>query len=207
MSKVWLFGGSKKPFGEKLTADLNASLFGRHNTNYSKPEEFIQSIKEVPDVIVFNLGNHYHDFHDKDFFTSQEVWNNLREDTMATQYFGMRLTEWLLSNYSKKNIIWLTSMSPYDNMTENYNPIYRISRSIEHQIIIQFNMLSKMKDSGNVMTGLCVGNNTEGTPEFINWMIKNNKLEPGLFGLYKNPDNGSFLSTEIELKMKEKKWN
>ena len=53
MSKVWLFGGSKKPFGKKLTADLDVELFGRHNIDYTNPEKFIKEVVTVPDTVIF----------------------------------------------------------------------------------------------------------------------------------------------------------
>ena len=55
MGKVWLFGGSKKPFGKKLTANLDTVYYGRHNTDYSEPLQFINQIKEIPDGASYEI--------------------------------------------------------------------------------------------------------------------------------------------------------
>ena len=47
MKTVWLFGGSKKTFGQTLVNGFeNVILFGRDNVNYSDIDGFIQSIED-----------------------------------------------------------------------------------------------------------------------------------------------------------------
>ena len=62
MKTVWLFGGSKKTFGQTLVNGFeNVILFGRDNVNYSDIDGFIQSIEDnsidypIPDLIIFNI--------------------------------------------------------------------------------------------------------------------------------------------------------
>jgi hypothetical protein len=67
MKTVWLFGGSKKTFGQTLVNGFeNVILFGRDNVNYSDIHGFIQSIEDnsidypIPDLIIFNISNNGH---------------------------------------------------------------------------------------------------------------------------------------------------
>lgn len=203
MNKVWLFGGSKKPFGKKLTANLDTVYYGRHNTDYTKPLKFINLIDEIPHTVIFNFGNHYHEPKGKDFLTTPQEWKHLTDDTLVTQYFALRLVEWLFKNHSNIKIVWLTSMSPYSHFSQDYFPMYKISRSIEHTIMEQFNNLTQMQNKNNIISGFCVGNNSEGTPELLNSLIHAEKLTPGIFSISKsNTDGNVYISGKAQLYVK-----
>jgi hypothetical protein len=201
VGKVWLFGGSKKPFGKKLTTNLDTVYYGRHNTDYYEPLQFINQIKEIPDTVIFNFGNHRHDGKDEDFLTKPQTWKNLTDDTMVTQYFALRLVEWLFSKHSNISIVWITSMSPYDSHSQCYFPMYKISRAIEHTIMEQFNKLKQVQSKNNIISGFCVGSNTEGTPELLNSLIHNKKLTPGIFSMSR-VDDSVIISGEAQLYVK-----
>jgi len=60
--KYWFFGASSE-YAKYIINDLEAAgheviKFGRHNVDYSKPDDFIESIKgqELPDRIFFNAN-------------------------------------------------------------------------------------------------------------------------------------------------------
>ena len=60
--KYWFFGASSE-YASYIIEDLESAgheviKFGRHNVDYSKPEEFINSINtnELPDRVFFNAN-------------------------------------------------------------------------------------------------------------------------------------------------------
>ena len=67
----------------------------------------------------------------------------------------------------------------------------------------QFNNLTQMQNKNNIISGFCVGNNSEGTPELLNSLIHAEKLTPGIFSISKsNTDGNVYISGKAQLYVK-----
>lgn len=209
MKTAWLFGGSKKPFAQTIINGIdNVILFGRDNVDYSDIEGFLLNLEEnpnkypTPDIIIFNISNNGHQFNPTKIKTEIDEINKLVEIIKTTFYFELRLVEWLFHNFDNKKILWLTSMQPYALKYAKDNDdgdliLYRMSRALEHQVIFQQNILKHNIDKNNFIMGVCVGNNASGISNYLNKLILENRLQPGVFGLYDDSPISNHVSTVI----------
>ena len=183
--KAWAFGGGKKPFTQSIVEGLDTVFFGRDNTDYTNPDKFILDNKEtpLPDIVVFNLNCHVNDPEVEKSYTLQEDFETIQNGTMPVIYFNLRIIQWLFSKGTNIKIVYLTSMAPYIMDEETDMVLYKITRSIEHAIIRQNNILKKNIDKQNYIMGLCVGVKSSGVENFINRLITENQLEPGIYGI------------------------
>ena len=196
MKTAWLFGGSTKKFGKDVTNGVDKVIsFGRHNVDYSNIEGFLLEIEKnsqlypIPDIIIFNISNNGHILNPTKTKTDISEIHQLVSIIQSTFYFELRLTEWFFQNFDNKKILWLTSMQPY---CFTYNGedddgdliLYRMTRALEHQVIFQQNILKHNIDKNNFIMGTCVGNNAPGISNYLNKLIIEDKLKPGVFGLH-----------------------
>ena len=196
MKTAWLFGGSTKKFGNDVTNGVDKVIsFGRHNVDYSNIEGFLLEIEKnsqlypIPDIIIFNISNHGHVLNPTKTKTDISEIHQLITIIQSTFYFELRLTEWFFQNFDNKKILWLTSMQPYCFEYNGENDegdliLYRMTRALEHQIIFQQNILKHNIDKNNFIMGTCVGNNAPGISNYLNKLIIEDKLKPGVFGLH-----------------------
>jgi len=187
--KLWLFGGYYKPFSKFLTKGFDVYPFGRWNTDYNDVESFISNIESdsIPDLIVFNIANNgYNPVFDKEYTPIEEI-HEFRKILLSTFYFQLRITEWFFHNFENKRILWLTSFEPNNMEVINEKEfdgdmlIYRMSRTIEHQVIHQQNIKPSNLSKNNKIMGICVGNNAEGTPQKINELLVSDDFHRGVF--------------------------
>lgn len=201
MKTVWLFGGSKKPFGKVLTNGIdNVISFGRDNIDYSDIDGFLKNINTYPnpDLIIFNISNHGHYINFEKKFTPRKDIDILIEMINTTFYFELRLVEWFFQNFDNKKILWLTSMQPYSfdyNKDDGDLLLYRMTRTLEHQVIFQQNILKHNIEKNNFIMGACVGNNAPGISNYLNKLILENRLQSGIFGLHDNSPTTNQVST------------
>tara|TARA_B110000285_G_scaffold175948_1_gene197415 strand:+ start:1336 stop:2016 length:681 start_codon:yes stop_codon:yes gene_type:complete len=199
MKSVWLFGGSTKPFGKTIINGFeNIIRFGRHNVDYSNIDRFIHKVENdpvnypIPDLIIFNISNNGHEIDLKKIITPDRDIELLIDMIKTTFSFQLRLTEWFFLNHSKKRLLFLTSNEPNNIFSKNNNQsnqgdangnlmLYRMSRSLEHQIIHQQNILKHNITNKNIIMGICVGNNPPKTVEWLNHLIINDSLKRGMF--------------------------
>jgi len=196
MKTAWLFGGSTKKFGKDVTNGVDKVIsFGRHNVDYSNIEGFLLEIEKnsqlypIPDIIIFNISNNGHILNPTKTKTDISEIHQLTAIIQSTFYFELRLTEWFFQNFDNKKILWLTSMQPYCFEYNGENDegdliLYRMTRALEHQIIFQQNILKHNIDKNNFIMGTCVGNNAPGISNYLNKLIIEDKLKPGVFGLH-----------------------
>ena len=62
--------------------------------------------------------------------------------------------------------------------------LYRMTRALEHKVIFQQNILKHNIDKNNFIMGTCVGNNAPDISNYLNKLIIEDKLKPGVFGLH-----------------------
>ena len=100
--KVWAFGGSTKPWMQNVCEGFDVTNFGLHNVDYTKPQEFIDSITDIPDVIVYSINNtgYRQDFNkvvsgDAHFEESCDIIN-------TTYRFELNLLEWFFGHHRNK---------------------------------------------------------------------------------------------------------
>jgi len=211
MKTAWLFGGSAKQFAKDLTNGIDKVIsFGRHNVNYSDIESFLTKIEDdsinypIPDIIIFNISNHGHEINLSKVKTERDEISKLTDIINTTFYFELRLTEWFFQKFENKKILWVTSMQPYcfDYNAENYEGdliLYRMTRALEHQVIFQQNILKHNIDKSNYIMGICVGNNSPGISKYMNKIILNDRLVPGVFGLSDDSPSNDYIHT-IQMK-------
>ena len=196
MKTAWLFGGSTKKFGKDVTNGVDKVIsFGRHNVDYSNIEGFLLEIEKnsqlypIPDIIIFNISNNGHMLNYEKTKTDISEIHQLTEIIQSTFYFELRLVEWFFQKFDNKKVLWVTSMQPY---CLQYNAdsddgdliLYRMTRALEHQVIFQQNILKHNIDKNNFIMGTCVGNNAPGISSYLNKLIIEDKLKPGVFGLH-----------------------
>jgi len=100
--KYWFFGASSE-YAKYIIADLEAAgheviKFGRHNVDYSKPEEFIESIKnkELPDRIFFNANIQGADFdYTRPLIEQKDTYDNFINSWRIGFWFKLTLLKYL----------------------------------------------------------------------------------------------------------------
>lgn len=187
---TWCFGGEKSKFTQNLTKDLNVKFFGRSNIDYRKPDEFIIDNKNegIPSTVIFNTNCHVNDREINKPFTTPEDFEEIQIKTLPVLYFNLRIIQWLFSISKNLKVYYFTSMAPQIVDEDADLILYRATRSFEHDIIRQYNMLKANKDRNNNITGICVGEKSEGLDKFLNKVITDNKIDPGIYGCSgKNP--------------------
>ena len=211
MKTVWLFGGSKKTFGQTLVNGFeNVILFGRDNVNYSDIDGFIQSIEDnsiyypIPDLIIFNISNNGHEYVPNRKITPRYDIDILIDIIKTTFFFQLRLSEWFFSTYKNKRILYITSRENNNNYRSDHIAedthhlmLYRMSRALEHQIIHQQNILKENIENNNIIMGICVGNNLPEFKYYINQLILNNNFKRNIYGLGSTSLTHGELHTEI----------
>ena len=144
MKTVWLFGGSKKTFGQTLVNGFeNVILFGRDNVNYSDIDGFIQSIEDnsidypIPDLIIFNISNNGHEYVPNRKITPRYDIDTLIDIIKTTFFFQLRLSEWFFSTYKNKRILYITSRENNNKYRSDciaedthHLMLYRMSRAL-----------------------------------------------------------------------------
>ena len=211
MKTVWLFGGSKKAFGQALVNGFeNVILFGRDNVNYSDIDGFIQSIEDnsidypIPDLIIFNISNNGHEYVPNRKITPRHDIDTLIDIIKTTFFFQLRLSEWFFSTYKNKRILYITSRENNNKYRSDcidedahHLMLYRMSRALEHQIIHQQNILKENIENNNIIMGICVGNNLPEFKYYINQLILNNHFKRNIYGLGPTSLTHGELHTEI----------
>ena len=183
-SKFWAFGGSTKPWMQNVCEGFDVTYFGRHNVDYTKPQEFIDSVTDVPDVIVFNINNAGYEPDFDKVITGDKHFVDLCDIINTTYRFELNLLEWFFGNHSNKRVLWITSMEPYNNdikAPEEYDGdilMYRQVRALEHQAIHQQNIKPNNVSKNNIAMGTCVGHNVKGTDAKLNAIIKDDLFQP-----------------------------
>lgn len=182
---AWAFGGGGKPFTQNIVKGFDTTFFGRGNTDYHSPDKFILDNKKLvlPELVVFNLNCHVNDPEKDKTYTKPEDFETVQTETLPVLYFNLRIIQWLFGRTSNLKVVYLTSMSPYIMDDETDMVLYKVTRSMEHSIIRQNNILKKNIEKGNSITGLCVGVKSPGVDVFINKLITDDYLEPGIFGI------------------------
>jgi hypothetical protein len=179
--KYWFFGASSEYAGY-IVEDLEAAgheviKFGRHNVNYSKPEEFIESIKnlELPDRVFFNANIQGYDFdYTKEIIDQKETYENF----IASWKIGFWFKLVLLKNLEKRMkgvFIFSTSAIAYDRSTFPDTILYRILRGSEQQLI--FTIGGNSKDL--TVAGCCVSDMTLTTKKKYAKIVSKHLLTDG----------------------------
>lgn len=182
--KVWGFGGSSKPWMQNVCSGFDVTYFGRHNVDYTKPQEFIDNITDVPDVIVYNINNAGYEPDFDKVVTGDDHFTKLCDIINTTYRFELNLLEWFFGHHRNKRLMWITSMEPY-----NINPappeeydgdilMYRQVRALEHQAIYQQNIKPRNVNKNNIAMGTCVAHNMPGTDIKLNAIIKDDLFQP-----------------------------
>jgi hypothetical protein len=156
--KYWFFGASSEYAGY-IIEDLEAAgheviKFGRHNVNYSKPEEFIESIKnlELPDRVFFNANIQGDEFdYTKDIIDQREVYENFIASWKVGFWFKLVLLKYL-EKHMNGVFIFSTSAIAYDRSTFPDTILYRILRASEQQLIFTIGG----KDTNLIVAGCCI---------------------------------------------------
>lgn len=156
--KYWFFGASSEYAGY-IIEDLEAAgheviKFGRHNVNYSKPEEFIESIKnlELPDRVFFNANIQGDEFdYTKAIINQREVYENFIASWKVGFWFKLVLLKHL-EKHMNGVFIFSTSAIAYDRSTFPDTILYRILRASEQQLIFTIGG----KDTNLIVAGCCI---------------------------------------------------
>lgn len=158
--KYWFFGASSD-YASYIIEDLTAAgheviKFGRHNVDYTKPEEFIEHIKgyEFPDCIFFNANIQSDDFDYSKPIIEQKVVYDRFIDTWQTGFWFKLVLLKYLQGKMRGTFIFSTSSIAYDNSTFPDTILYRMLRSSEQQLIYTMGG----RDTGLVVAGCCVSN-------------------------------------------------
>ena len=197
MKKAWIFGGSEKPFADKLTKGTDVVQFGRKNVDYKDVEGFINRWNDfqdhIPDIIIFNISNNGHQIDLDKNTTSRDELSKFLDIIQSTFYFQLRITEWFFTNFSQKRILFITSNECYNSCIEGAEStfwggegdllLYRMTRALEHQVINQQNILDRNHKNNNKIMGLCVGNNEPSIVTFMNGLILKDEFKRGLYSL------------------------
>jgi hypothetical protein len=200
MKKLWNFGGTHTEFGKKISDGFDKIQFGRHNVDYSDVDGFIKKIETnpdeypIPDIIVFNMNpdTHYLNFGQK--ITPYKDFEKLINLIKTNFFFQVRLTEWFFSNHKNKRILFLTSQQSNsiiqdgeDLSSEIFEDgdllLYRMTRALEHQLIHGQNVRQENYINNNIIMGVCVGHNVENTPEYLNLLLKSDKLKKNIYSI------------------------
>lgn len=182
--KVWGFGGGQKTWMQNVCKGFDVTFFGRDTVDYTDPQKFINSITNVPDVIVYNINNTGYNRDYEKIITGDEHFIQLCDIINSTYRFQLNLLEWFFGYHSNKRLLWITSMEPY-NITpappEEYDGdilMYRQVRALEHQAMYQQNIKPSNIEKNNIVMGTCVAHNMPGTDIKLNAIIKDNLFKP-----------------------------
>lgn len=180
--KYWFFGASSA-YAKYIIDDLEAAgheviKFGRHNVDYSKPDEFIESIKgqELPDRIFFNANIQGLDFdYNKPIIDQKDAYDAFIDSWRVGFWFKLTLLKYL-ENKMKGTFIFSTSSIAYEKEKDFPNCIlYRILRSSEQQLIFTIGG----KNTGFIVAGACISDMTEEKKEKYAKLVSAHLLADG----------------------------
>jgi hypothetical protein len=167
---VWLFG-STSPFAQALKAALESAghsvvAYGRDTVDYNEPKEFVEGLLG-PDMVIFNqhVGGgfmepflDYHPAFHRDY-TMKPVYEHLDSVLLFKLY--------LIHYYSRAKFVFVTSSIAVLKEHGLDLVMYRMLRSLEHQIIY-----AAAADGINAI-GICPGGlNSDNTPEYAGKTIE-----------------------------------
>ena len=178
--KYWFFGASSE-YAKYIIADLEAAgheiiKFGRHNVDYSKPEEFIESIKnkELPDRIFFNANIQGADFdYTRPLIEQKDTYDNFINSWRIGFWFKLTLLKYL-ENKMKGTFIFSTSTIAYEKDFPDCI-LYRLLRSSEQQLIFTIGG----KDKGLIVAGACISDMTQEKKQKYAKLISDHLLNDG----------------------------
>ena len=163
--KYWFFGASSE-YASYIIEDLESAgheviRFGRHNVDYNKPEEFINSIdtKELPDRVFFNANIQSSDFdYTKPLAEQKETYDRFIETWSVGFWFKSLLLKYL-EDKMIGTFVFSTSSIAYDRSKFPDTILYRVLRGSEQQLIFT----TGGKDKGLTVAGCCVSNMSAAT--------------------------------------------
>ena len=178
--KYWFFGASSE-YAKYIIADLEHAgheviKFGRHNVDYSKPEEFIESIKntELPDRIFFNANMQGTEFdYTRPLIEQKITYDNFIDLWKIGFWFKLTLLKYL-ENKMKGTFIFSTSTIAYEREFPDCL-LYRILRSSEQQLIFTIGG----REKGFIVAGACLGNMTHEKKQQYAKLVSNHLLADG----------------------------
>lgn len=179
--KYWFFGASSE-YAKYIISDLESAgheviKFGRHNVDYSKPEDFIESIKnlELPDRVFFNANIQGNDFdYSKPISDQKDVYDAFINSWRVGFWFKLVLLKYL-ENKMKGTFVFSTSSISYDKSTFPDTILYRILRSSEQQLIFTIGG----KEKGLIVAGCCVSDMNLTNKKHYAKLVSNHLLDDG----------------------------
>ena len=179
--KYWFFGASSE-YASYIIEDLKSAgheviRFGRHNVDYNKPEEFINSIstEELPDRVFFNANIQSSDFdYTKPLAEQKETYDRFIQNWTVGFWFKLSLLKYLEDKMSG-TFVFSTSSIAYDRSRFPDTILYRLLRGSEQQLI--FTMGGK--DTGLTVAGCCVSDMSPTTKKKYAKLVSSHLLKDG----------------------------
>ena len=179
--KYWFFGASSE-YASYIIEDLASAgheviKFGRHNVDYSKPEEFINSINtnELPDRVFFNANIQSSDFdYTKPLAEQKETYNTFMHTWKVGFWFKLLLLKYL-EDKMNGTFVFSTSSIAYDKSTFPDTILYRLLRGSEQQLIFTIGG----KDKGLTVAGCCVSDMSLTTKKKYAKLVASHLLKDG----------------------------
>ena len=179
--KYWFFGASSE-YASYIIEDLKSAgheviRFGRHNVDYNKPEEFINSIstEELPDRVFFNANIQSSDFdYTKPLAEQKETYDRFIQNWTVGFWFKLSLLKYLEDKMSG-TFVFSTSSIAYDRSRFPDTILYRLLRGSEQQLI--FTMGGK--GTGLTVAGCCVSDMSPTTKKKYAKLVSSHLLKDG----------------------------
>ena len=179
--KYWFFGASSE-YASYIIEDLESAgheviRFGRHNVDYNKPEEFINSIdpNELPDRVFFNANIQGSDFdYTKPLAEQKETYDKFIESWTVSFWFKLSLLKYLEDKMSG-TFIFSTSSIAYDKSIFPDTILYRLLRGSEQQLIFT----TGGKDKKLTVAGCCVSDMSPTTKKKYAKLVADHLLKDG----------------------------